>query len=203
MSPIGRVDGVERSTASRIRVRLDLGGKELPSRPSDLVSFDALAVLVDSHLAPAVALPTESDIGHHHFRPFVGCLVSADSSADDDGSPDHSIAPSKLYLPIHLPMSQSAHAHDMESGYPSGLALLAQLVEHLHGKEGVNGSSPLEGSAKAPQVGAFAFRSTCRFSRVRWVWSRLWSFRVGEGLGRAGPMPSEPPRQRRGRGMDV
>ena len=25
------------------------------------------------------------------------------------------------------------------------LALLAQLVEHLHGKEGVNGSSPLEG----------------------------------------------------------
>src|SRR5436190_1310337 len=71
------------------------------------------------------------------------------------------------------------------------------------GEEGVNGSSPLEGSAKAPHVGAFAFRSTCRFSRVRWVWSRLWSFRVGEGLGRAGPMPSEPPRQRRGRGMDV
>jgi hypothetical protein len=32
-----------------------------------------------------------------------------------------------------------------------------------HGKEGVNGSSPLEGSAKAPHVGrfcAFAFRST-------------------------------------------
>ena len=27
------------------------------------------------------------------------------------------------------------------------LALLAQLVEHLHGKEGVNGSSPLEGFA--------------------------------------------------------
>jgi hypothetical protein len=26
-------------------------------------------------------------------------------------------------------------------------ALLAQLVEHLHGKEGVNGSSPLEGFA--------------------------------------------------------
>jgi hypothetical protein len=25
-------------------------------------------------------------------------------------------------------------------------ALLAQLVEHFHGKEGVNGSSPLEGS---------------------------------------------------------
>jgi hypothetical protein len=50
-----------------------------------------------------------------------------------------------------------------------------------HGKEGVNGSSPLEGSAKAPHVGAFAFRPTCKFSRVRWVSSRLWSFRVGEG----------------------
>jgi hypothetical protein len=35
-----------------------------------------------------------------------------------------------------------------------------------HGKEGVNGSSPLEGSAKAPHVGAFAFMSTSRFSRV-------------------------------------
>jgi hypothetical protein len=28
-------------------------------------------------------------------------------------------------------------------------ALLAQLVEHLHGKEGVNGSSPLEGFEKS------------------------------------------------------
>jgi hypothetical protein len=56
----------------------------------------------------------------------------------------------------------------------------------LDGKEGVNGSSPLEGSAKAPHVGAFAFRSTCRFSRVRWVWSRLWSFRVD------GPLPARP-----------
>jgi hypothetical protein len=38
-----------------------------------------------------------------------------------------------------------------------------------HGKEGVNGSSPLEGSAKAPHVGAFVFRSTCRVGSVRWV----------------------------------
>src|SRR5579862_3974318 len=36
-------------------------------------------------------------------------------------------------------------------------ALLAQLVEHLHGKEGVNSSSLLEGSAKAPEIGAFLF----------------------------------------------
>ena len=32
-------------------------------------------------------------------------------------------------------------------------ALLAQLVEHLHGKEGVDGSSPSEGSAKGPEIG--------------------------------------------------
>src|SRR5256714_1668357 len=32
-------------------------------------------------------------------------------------------------------------------------ALLAQLVEHLHGKEGVDGSSPSEGSAKGLQRG--------------------------------------------------
>jgi hypothetical protein len=36
-----------------------------------------------------------------------------------------------------------------------GFALLAQLVEHLHGKEGVDGSSPSEGSAKTPQLGLF------------------------------------------------
>src|SRR5262249_8693488 len=34
-----------------------------------------------------------------------------------------------------------------------GTALLAQLVEHLHGKEGVDGSSPSEGSAKSPEIG--------------------------------------------------
>src|SRR5439155_25063473 len=37
-----------------------------------------------------------------------------------------------------------------KSGYPSGLALLAQLVEHLHGKEGVDGSSPSEGFEFSP-----------------------------------------------------
>ena len=34
----------------------------------------------------------------------------------------------------------------LRTGYPTTLALLAQLVEHLHGKEGVDGSSPSEGS---------------------------------------------------------
>ncbi len=35
-------------------------------------------------------------------------------------------------------------------------ALLAQLVEHFHGKEGVWGSSPQEGSTKAPVIRGFS-----------------------------------------------
>jgi hypothetical protein len=34
-------------------------------------------------------------------------------------------------------------------------ALLAQLVEHLHGKEGVDGSSPSEGFAFSPAQALF------------------------------------------------
>ena len=41
-------------------------------------------------------------------------------------------------------------------------------------------------------VGAFVFTSTCRFSRVRWVWSRLWSFRVQNGVALAGPQVTMP-----------
>jgi hypothetical protein len=36
-----------------------------------------------------------------------------------------------------------------------------------HGKEGVDGSSPSEGSAKAPQSGAFRFSKDCRISNVQ------------------------------------
>src|SRR3954451_70435 len=52
------------------------------------------------------------------------------------------------------------------AGYPHGLrrydgsrsALLAQLVEHFHGKEGVSGSSPEEGFHKDPaNAGSFCF----------------------------------------------
>jgi len=64
--------------------------------------------------------------------------------------------------------------------------LLQPAAEHpsLHGKEGVDGSSPSEGSAKTPHVGTFAFSPTCRVGSVRWVWSRLWSFRVQNGVAR-------------------
>jgi hypothetical protein len=53
-----------------------------------------------------------------------------------------------------------------------------QLPKGAHGKEGVDGSSPSEGSAKAPQIGAFCLTGTCTFSSVRWVWSPSWSPQV-------------------------
>ena len=62
-------------------------------------------------------------------------------------------------------MSWSSQEHTGGSARPhlaasriTGRALLAQLVEHLHGKEGVSGSSPEEGSVrKAPQMRGFSF----------------------------------------------
>ena len=44
-------------------------------------------------------------------------------------------------------MAVTGRENDMRSerGYSFSPALLAQLVEHLHGKEGVDGSSPSEG----------------------------------------------------------
>ena len=38
-------------------------------------------------------------------------------------------------------------------------------------RRGVSGSSPEEGSAEAPEIGAFCFAGACTISSVRWVWS--------------------------------
>src|SRR5437764_11437718 len=46
-----------------------------------------------------------------------------------------------------------------------------RLPEKFHGKEGVDGSSPSEGSAKVPHVDAFSVGSTCARANVREVWS--------------------------------
>jgi hypothetical protein len=59
----------------------------------------------------------------------------------------------------------------------------------LHGKEGVDGSSPSEGSAKAPEIGAFSFRSICSASNVRWVWSPSWGLQVQNALSRVLTIP--------------
>ena len=55
-------------------------------------------------------------------------------------------------------------------------------LPNFHGKEGVDGSSPSEGYAKAPHNGAFCFGSSCRFSNVGQVWSPLWSLQVVNAL---------------------
>jgi hypothetical protein len=52
----------------------------------------------------------------------------------------------------------------------SGSALLAQLVEHFHGKEGVVGSSPTEGLSKRPLSGRFAFRAGSASDLVGRFW---------------------------------
>jgi hypothetical protein len=52
------------------------------------------------------------------------------------------------------------------------------LPRPSNGEEGVDGSSPSEGFAKAPQIGAFCFERTCTISSVRWIWSPLWSLQV-------------------------
>jgi hypothetical protein len=53
-----------------------------------------------------------------------------------------------------------------------------RLPRGAHGKEGVDGSSPSEGSAKAAQIAAFSVAPTCTVFSTRWVWSRLWSLQV-------------------------
>jgi hypothetical protein len=71
------------------------------------------------------------------------------------------------------------------NGSDSGKTVAAgcdPLRPKLHGKEGVDGSSPSEGSAKAPQSGASSFRCTCMVHNVRWVWSPSWSLQVEKSL---------------------
>jgi hypothetical protein len=57
-----------------------------------------------------------------------------------------------------------------------------RLPGGAHGKEGVDGSSPSEGSAKAPHIGFCVFGSICRFSNVVQVWSPLWSLQVEKAV---------------------
>jgi hypothetical protein len=51
-----------------------------------------------------------------------------------------------------------ASGADARRGFAVSFALLAQLVEHFHGKEGVAGSSPAEGSRKPRYSAVFLFQ---------------------------------------------
>src|SRR6266498_2482441 len=54
-------------------------------------------------------------------------------------------------------------------------------LQNLHGKEGVDGSSPSEGSEKAPQNGVFCIRAGLTLPPLARVWKAFWkngSFRA-------------------------
>jgi hypothetical protein len=65
-----------------------------------------------------------------------------------------------------------------------------RLPAPFHGKEGVDGSSPSEGSAKCQHSAVFVsdllassgFGFTCKFANVEQVWSSFWSFQVENTL---------------------
>jgi hypothetical protein len=63
--------------------------------------------------------------------------------------------------------SQIGHAHVPRKQAKTVAVGCDRLPEEFHGKEGVDGSSPSEGSAKARHVGAFPFRSTDRLGICR------------------------------------
>src|SRR5919204_3400667 len=74
--------------------------------------------------------------------------------------------------------SQSAHRRRPQNQAKTVAVGCHRLPFGAHGKEGVDGSSPSEGSAKAVQSAAFSLTHVCTVSSMRWVWSRLWSFQV-------------------------
>ena len=74
-------------------------------------------------------------------------------------------------------------------------------LPNFHGKEGVDGSSPSEGSAKAPHNAGFCFVRTCILSNVRWVWSPFWSLQIDAGAKGATKSVAWARREARKRGM--
>src|SRR5665647_2427163 len=61
-------------------------------------------------------------------------------------NPSNEVTPhTRLYSPIHSPIPARQAPEPPKNRLEWRLALLAQLVEHLHGKEGVISSSLIEG----------------------------------------------------------
>src|SRR6476660_6898950 len=97
--------------------------------------------------------------------------MSADGGLRDSGLASQQVLPLRRVTTIRLQRS-TPDARDLllpvdegGSGTPARIpafALLAQSVEHLHGKEGVDGSSPSEGlgvrAFAGGQAGGDAFR---------------------------------------------
>src|SRR5215207_9069679 len=102
----------------------------------------------------------------------------------------------------------TARAYEKSPWYPVPAALLAQLVEHLHGKEGVDGSSPSEGFAKFLLISSFcpdcwrrvrASVSTERPPTASNAFREAWKPCRGAALRGCGPTSTQRPRPFRAR----
>ena len=82
--------------------------------------------------------PAGSAFGGSNPPPCIGHARSGSASADPDRAKSLKALASTSCLLLTC----------RHEGYTRRHALLAQSVEHLHGKEGVDGSSPSEGSSK-------------------------------------------------------
>src|SRR5947208_13758203 len=93
--------------------------------------------------------------------------AAAPSTSDDAASMPQPNASAIEFDPRASPGRSGPPGFEPGTANLSRLALLAQLVEHLHGKEGADGSSPSEGSARAPQIAASRVQRACRISSMR------------------------------------
>src|SRR5215216_1392499 len=75
--------------------------------------------------------------------------------------------------------SRTRDSHARKMRICRSFALLAQLVEHFHGKEGVDGSSPSEGfGRRAWKQALFIARDAAARRRCRPSWKRYGSAAV-------------------------
>jgi hypothetical protein len=57
-----------------------------------------------------------------------------------------------------------------------------RLPEPFHGKEGVDGSSPSEGSCKSPHTRGFHFLDLLHLVQFAQVWNRFWNTQTKKPL---------------------
>ena len=118
--------------------------------------------------------------GHRNHRSVRGAVLAAVRASSGDRSWGQVWGFSRTFR-AHRGRGSACNESRSVAGKSCKQARFLRLppaARILHGKEGVDGSSPSEGSAKAPLMRGFRFRSTCRSPSLRWVWSPLWSPQV-------------------------
>src|SRR5207248_8649331 len=120
--------------------------------------------------APALE-PAMKRVGRSAYSPAAATIAAAGQSGD---SPSSSAGGRVRRTSTCLRLRGESAGTTAERATIGLPALLAQLVEHLHGKEGVDGSSPSEGSEKAPQNGVFCIRARLTLPPLARVWKAFW-----------------------------